>query len=148
VIGFYIFYNLVYALSSYPIGWLFDRVGKSSILIAGFTLFALAYGIFSIAGSLWTLILVFIIYGLYASSTEGISKAMITNLAKKEQTATALGFYTSMASLCTLLASTISGILWTIWSLKVMFLVSATGAVLVTIYFLFYFRFTKRHPAD
>ncbi|MFA6125886.1 MAG: MFS transporter [Bacteroidales bacterium] len=148
VIGFYIFYNLIYALTSYPMGWLFDRVGKSRILVLGFFLFALAYGIFSFANSFWTLGIVFFLYGLFASSTEGISKAMITNIAAKEETATALGFYTSLASMCTLLASTISGILWTVWSLEVMFLVSASGAVLVTVYFLLYFRFSRRQVTN
>jgi predicted MFS family arabinose efflux permease len=72
-----------------------------------------------------------------------MSKALITNISDKKDTATALGFYTSLASLCTLLASTISGLLWTFWSLKVMFIVSASGALLVTIYFLVYFRLSK-----
>lgn len=144
VIGFYIFYNLVYALTSYPIGWVFDRIGKTRILVAGFFLFSMAYGLFSVVNSLWALGIVFVLYGIYASSTEGISKAIITNISKKEDTATALGFYTSLASLCTLLASTISGLLWAIWSLKVMFLVSAAGALVVTVYFLLYFSFSKK----
>lgn len=144
VIGFYIFYNLVYALTSYPVGWVFDRIGKTRILVTGFFLFSLAYGLFSVVNSLWALGIVFILYGIYASSTEGISKAIITNISKKEDTATALGFYTSLASLCTLLASTISGLLWAIWSLKVMFLVSAAGALVVTVYFLVFFSFSKK----
>lgn len=143
VIGFYIFYNLVYALTSYPIGRLSDRYGQKRILVIGFALFAASYGLFGFITTTWALALVFILYGVFASSTEGISKALITNLSKKEDTATALGFYTSLASICTLLASTISGILWTIWSLKVMFLVSAVGALLVTTYFLVYFRISR-----
>lgn len=144
VIGFYILYNLVYALTSYPIGWVFDRFGKGRIIVFGFFLFAVSYGLFSVVSSVWWLVIVFLLYGLFASSTEGMSKALITNISKKEDTATALGFYTSFASICTLLASTVSGLLWTLWSLKVMFLVSATGALLVTIYFLLYFRFSQK----
>ena len=144
VIGFYIFYNLVYAITSYPIGRLSDRFGQKRILVFGFVLFAMVYGMFGFVSSIWALAIVFVLYGIYASSTEGISKALITNLSVKEDTATALGFYTSLASLCTLLASTISGILWTLWSLKVMFMVSATGALLVTAYFLVYFRYSRR----
>ncbi len=144
VISFYIFYNLVYAITSYPIGWLFDRIGHRKILVTGFFLFSLAYGLFSVSTSVGSLVVVFIIYGLYASSTEGVSKAIITNLSKKEETATALGFYTSLASLCTLLASTVSGILWAVWSPKVMFLVSAAGALTVAVYFLVYFRVSRK----
>jgi MFS family permease len=148
VIGFYIFYNLVYAITSYPVGWVFDRIGKTRILVAGFFLFSMAYGLFSVANSLWALVIVFVLYGIYASSTEGISKAIITNISKKEDTATALGFYTSLASLCTLLASTVSGLLWAIWSLKVMFLVSAAGALVVAVYFLVFFSFSKKIRLD
>jgi len=144
VISFYIFYNLVYAITSYPIGRLSDRFGQKRILVFGFVLFAMVYGMFGFVSSTWALAIIFVLYGIYASSTEGISKAMITNLSVKEDTATALGFYTSLASLCTLLASTISGILWTLWSLKVMFLVSAAGALVVTAYFLVYFRYSRR----
>jgi MFS family permease len=144
VIGFYIFYNLVYAATSYPIGRLSDRLGQKRILVFGFLLFSIVYGLFGFLSSTWALALMFILYGIYASSTEGISKALITNLSGKENTATALGFYTSFASLCTLLASTISGILWTLWSLKVMFVVSACGALVVTTYFLIYFTYSSR----
>lgn len=144
VIGFYIFYNLVYAVASYPMGWMFDKIGKRRIIVFGFFLFAICYGLFSMVTSVWALVIIFFIYGIYAASTEGMSKALITNIADKADTATSLGFYTSLASLCTLLASTISGLLWTFWSLKAMFLVSASGALVVTLYFLIYFKLTRR----
>jgi MFS family permease len=143
VIGFYIFYNMVYAITSYPVGWAFDKIGKRRIIVIGFFLFSISYGVFSFTNSVTMLVIVFFLYGIYASCTEGMSKALITNISDKKDTATALGFYTSLASLCTLLASTISGLLWTFWSLKVMFIVSASGALLVTIYFLVYFRLSK-----
>jgi MFS family permease len=139
VIGFYIFYNLVYAISSYPIGRLSDRFGQKKILISGIILFTLVYSLFGFVSSIWALCLTFFLYGIFASSTEGISKALITNIALKSDTATSLGFYTSLASIGTLLASTIGGIIWTIWSLKAMFLTSAAGAFLVVIYFLIVF---------
>ncbi len=139
VIGFYIFYNLVYAVTSYPIGRLSDRIGQRRIIVAGFILFALSYGLFGMVSGPAALAGVFVLYGIFSSSTEGISKALITNLAAKEDTATALGFYTGLASVCTLLASTISGILWATWSLKLMFLTSAAGALIVAAYLAIYF---------
>lgn len=135
VIGFYIFFNMVYALTSYPMGRLSDRFGQQRIIFAGLLLFSAAYAVFGFVNKPAALAVVFLLYGLYYSSMEGISKALITNMAKKEETATALGFFNGFASLATLLASTISGLLWTIWSLRVMFLVSASGAFLVMIYF-------------
>jgi MFS family permease len=136
VIGFYIFYNLVYAGASYPVGRLSDRIGQKRILVAGIMLFAIVYALIPFASG-WTLLIpAFFIYGLYAASTEGMAKALITNISDREDTATALGFFNSFSSIFTLLASTVSGILWTIWSLRVMFLVSAAGAMLVSLFFL------------
>jgi MFS family permease len=135
VIGFYIFFNLIYALSSYPIGRLSDKIGQKTILIFGLSLFVVVYGFFGFATGVWQFGVLFLIYGLFSSSTEGISKALITNISVKNHTATALGFYNSFASLSVLLGSTLTGLIWTVWSMKAAFVLSAAGALIVIIYF-------------
>jgi len=92
---------------------------------------------FGFASSLLHFALLFGLYSFYAAATEGISKAWISNLSKKENTATAIGFYTSFQSLATLLASSIAGLIWYGTSPQVMFVISGGGAFIVTIYFLF-----------
>ena len=128
VIGIYIFYNLVYAVMSYPLGALGDKVGLKTIFIAGLILFAIVYGGIIIATSLPMLLVLFFIYGMYAASTEGISKAWISNIVPHNEVATAIGFYTGMQSVCTLLASSLAGWLWYFYSPSVTFFVSAAGA--------------------
>ena len=128
VIGIYIFYNLVYAVMSYPMGALGDKVGLKTIFIAGLILFAIVYGGIIIATSLPMLLVLFFIYGMYAASTEGISKAWISNIVPHNEVATAIGFYTGMQSVCTLLASSLAGWLWYVFSPSVTFFVSAAGA--------------------
>lgn len=140
MIGVYIFYNLVYALFSYPIGALADRIGLKTMLISGLFLFAIVYTGMGFAGSLAVFGMLFFLYGIYAASTEGISKALISNLAKREETATAIGFYTSFASIFTLLASSLAGMLWYLAGPKVMFIVSGTGVLCVSVYLLLVFR--------
>ncbi len=135
VIGFYIFFNLIYALSSYPIGRLSDKVGQKTILVFGLSLFVVVYGSFGFASGIWQFALLFLIYGIFASSTEGISKALISNISTKNQTATALGFYNSFASLGVLFGSTITGLIWTFWSMQAAFVLSAGGALIVIVYF-------------
>ena len=56
--------------------------------------------------------LLFFVYGIYAAATEGITKAWITNIAHRKNTATAIGFYTSCESICTLVASIVAGLIW------------------------------------
>ena len=46
--------------------------------------------------------ILFFIYGIYAAATEGITKAWITNMAHDTNTATAIGFYTSCESVCSI----------------------------------------------
>jgi MFS family permease len=137
MIGMYIFYNLIYALASYPLGVLADRIGLRTTLIAGLVLFAIVYGCFGFASSLTAFGILFLFYGLYAASTEGISKALISNIAAKGDTATAIGFYTSFASICSLLASSLAGLIWYTAGMKTMFVVSGIGVLLAAFFLLF-----------
>ncbi len=134
MIGVYIFYNLVYALFSYPIGVLADRIGLKTMLIAGLFIFAVVYMFMGFATSLAVFGVLFFFYGIYAACTEGISKALISNMAAKSDTATAIGFYNSFASIFTLLASSLAGVLWYSIGPKAMFMISGGGAFLVFCY--------------
>lgn len=136
VIATYIFYNLIFALSAYPAGIMADRFGRKRILIAGLVIFGLVYlGMaFNTAG--WGFLVLFFLYGIYAACTEGISKAMISNIADRKDTATAIGTFTAFGSICSLVASSLAGLLWYQFGARALFLFSAAGAFLVIFYFL------------
>jgi MFS family permease len=136
----YIFYNIVYAMASYPLGVLADKLGIRKVFVSGLLLFAIVYLLFGLTSSTVLLFTAFFIYGIYAAATEGISKAWITNMAHNTNTATAVGFYTSCESICTLLASIIAGGIWTGLGSTPAFIVTAAAAVLVLLYFMFFFR--------
>lgn len=142
-IAAYIFYNLVYALTSYPMGVLADRFSYKKILLFGFLLFSLVYGGFGFSPSIVVIFLLFLLYGVYAAATEGITKAWITNLAHNENTATAIGFYTSCESICSLLASIMTGAIWINFGSSTAFIITAVVAVIVFLYFLFFVRGKK-----
>ncbi len=78
----------------------------------------------------------FFLYGIYASATEGISKAWISNITDKRDTATAIGTFTGLQSICTMLASSITGLIWYSLGAKVAFMLTAGVTVIVIIYFL------------
>ena len=140
VIFVYIFYNLVYALTSFPIGILADKIGFKNNFIIGLIFFAVVYGSMALDPGTDFLFFIFFCYGIYASSTEGISKAWITNISDKKDTATALGFYAGLNSIFSLIASSLAGFLWYTFDPKVMFVFSATGTVIVMFYFIINFR--------
>lgn len=137
VITIYIFYNLVYALFSYPVGILADRIGLKAIFICGLALFAATYFSFALSSDKIVFYALFFVYGLYAASTEGISKAWISNLVDKKETATAIGFYSGFQSLCSMAASTLTGVLWFSFGAEAALISSALFASLTALYFLF-----------
>ncbi len=106
-------------------------------------LFAAVYFLFGSGQTTFVLFAAFAIYGLYAAATEGITKAWISNLAHGTNTATAIGFYTSCESICTLLASVIAGWLWTSFGSSVTFYSTVIVALLVLLYFLIVYKFKE-----
>jgi len=139
-IAAYIFYNLIYAATSFPFGKLADKFGIKNIFIIGLMMFAIVYGGFAFHPSVVVIFILFFIYGIYAAATEGIVKAWITNIAHNANTATAVGFYTSCQSICSLLASIIAGFIWSQFGSSFTFGATAFIAFSVIIYFLLSFR--------
>jgi len=134
MIGFYVFYNVAFALLSFPVGAIADRIGLKTTLVAGLLTFAVVYFCFGFAASVLAFGALFLLYGVYASATEGISRALISNLAARSETATALGFFNSLASLFALAASSLAGLLWLMVGPKAMFMVSGAGVFLAALY--------------
>ncbi|HVZ56011.1 MAG TPA: MFS transporter, partial [Chitinophagaceae bacterium] len=132
----YIFYNLVFALAAFPAGMLADRIGMRTVFVGGLLVFAGVYGGFALHPGRIGVFALFLLYGFYAAATDGIAKAWITNLAHRQNTATAVGFYTSGQSVCSLLASTVAGLLWSRFGSAATFWVAAGGAALTWLYFL------------
>ena len=140
VIGIYIFYNLVFALLAYPIGILADKMGLKKIFITGLFIFCLVYIGFAFNNNLIIFLLLFFLYGVYAAATEGISKAWISNIVDKSETATAIGTYSGFQSICALIASSLCGLLWYNFGAMVTFIITAGVTAVVIIYFAFYKR--------
>jgi len=137
MIGIYIFYNLVYALSSYPLGIMADKIGLKVMLVIGLMIFSVVYTGMGFASTILVFGILFFLYGIYAAATEGISKALISNIAERSETATAIGFFTGLTSIFSLLASSLAGLLWVIFGARVLFLTSGIGVFCVVIYMTF-----------
>ena len=136
----YIFYNLVFAAAAYPFGSLADKLGIKKVFTGGLFFFAVVYAGFAFHPSVVVIFILFFIYGIYAAATEGITKAWITNIAHEKNTATAIGFYTSCQSICSLLASIFAGAIWSQLGGIFTFAITAIIAFFVLIYFLLIFR--------
>jgi MFS family permease len=137
VISVYIFYNLVYAVMSYPIGILADKTGVRVTFIVGLFIFVVVYMGMAFNEHIIGFYALFFLYGIYAASTEGVSKAWISNVSEKKDVATAIGFYSSFNSLFTMCASALAGLIWYHFNPPATFIFTGCGVSLVILYFLF-----------
>ena len=141
VIGVYIFYNLVYALCAFPIGILADNIGLKKMFVFGLSLFAVVYFGMAFSNNIYTIVILFFMYGIYAAATEGISKAWISNISDRKDIATAIGTYSGFQSICTMLASSLAGLIWYQLGANAIFILSAIATVFITFYFTFFIKY-------
>lgn len=134
VIGIYIFYNLVYALFAFPVGSWADKIGLKRMFMIGMGLFSVVYLGFSMNTNLYVFLGLFFMYGLYASATEGVSKAWISNISDKKDTATAIGTFSALQSICTMVASSLAGAIWYTLGAKYLFIMSGLMTLVVMVY--------------
>ena len=129
----YIFYNLIYAASSYPLGGLSDKFGKRKIFSIGLIIFSLVYFGFALVPDIKFIWILFALYGIYAASTEGISKAWVSDLIPDEQRGSAIGLLTMLSSFSVMIGSFLTGILWDQFGSSVPFLVSAVVSFIIAL---------------
>lgn len=134
LIGVFIFYNLIYALFAFPLGVLADKIGLKKIFISGLILFAISYFLIAKSTTIVHFIVVFFIYGIYSAATEGISKAWISNIVSKSDTATAIGLYTSFQSIATMIASSITGLIWYNYGSGIAFFITSISTLIIALF--------------
>ncbi|MFN4231851.1 MFS transporter [Thermus sp.] len=105
-------YNLLYALLSYPMGGLADRVGLRRVVALGFALYALVYLGFAWAQTAFWGVALLLLYALYSAAFEGASRAYLATLVPREAKATAIGLYHTVVGVLLLPASLLFGLLW------------------------------------
>lgn len=136
IITIYIFYNLVYAVTALPLGILADRIGLKSMLIIGLCSYAILYfGMAMVTGSM-SFFFLFFAYGIYSASTEGISKAWISNTCERQDLGTALGTFLGFQSVSLMIASILTGILWSLIGASATFLIVGSITTILILYFL------------
>ncbi len=111
----YLVYNVSFALVSYPAGRLSDRIGRKALLVAGYAVYGAVYLGFALlggaesAGLVWGL---FALYGVYSGFTDGVEKALVSDLAPAAVRATAIGVHATVVGIGLFPASFIAGQLW------------------------------------
>jgi len=129
----YVFYNLVYAFASYPVGILADKFGKRNIFIIGLIIFSVVYFGFAMNENHLIVWFLFAFYGIYASATEGVSKAWVSDLVPDEFRGSAIGLLTALSSFAVMFGSFFTGVLWDNFGAQVPFLISSVVSLIIVL---------------
>jgi MFS family permease len=130
--------HLSKVLSSIVGGDLSDRLGRKTLIVSGWLLYAavyLGFAYVSTTAGAWAL---FLVYGVYFGLAEGAEKALVADLVRPEQRGTAYGLYNLAFGITVLPASLLMGALWDTWSPEAAFFTSAaigsTAALLLALF--------------
>jgi sugar phosphate permease len=126
----YVLRNIVYAGASFPIGALADRVAKLPLLSGGYFCEALAAGATALlfmrnSPVFPALIAVFAVSGIFAAAKDTLEGAIPPELTDSEKRGTVYGTLGAVNGVGDLIASALTGTLWTVVSPEVAFGVAA-----------------------
>ena len=110
-------------------GDLSDKFGRKTLIFTGWIIYALVYAGFAFVNAAWQTWVLFLIYGIYFGLTEGVEKALVTDLVPPEKRGTAFGFYNLAFSITVFPASLLFGALWTTFGAETAFLLSAVVSI-------------------
>ena len=122
--------NVAYAVSAYPAGVLSDKVGRMTVLIAGFVLLIAADMVLALVPGLVGLTIEIILWGLHMGFTQGLLATLVADVAPPELRGTAFGMFNFLGGLALLAASIIAGALWDMTGPQGTFLAGAAFATL------------------
>ncbi len=109
VVLHYALFNALAALLAYPAGKISDRLGRKGIVAVAYLFYGAVYlGLAAAGPGVWTWVL-FAAYGLYLAMTQGVEKALVSDLAPAHARATALGLYAMLVGVGILPASLVAG---------------------------------------
>ena len=125
--------HLVKVLSSFIGGDLSDRIGRKTLIVSGWLIYAFVYAGFAFVSSPWAVWVLFLIYGIYFGLVEGAEKALVADLVRPEQRGAAYGLYNLAFSITVLPASLLLGFLWKFFGHETAFLTGAGLGVLAAL---------------
>ena len=132
----YFGYNVIFALLALPLGGLSDRFGRRPLILGGYLIYALAYGLLGATHQRLAAALALSVLGLHSALVEGQQRSLVADLTPADRRATAFGAYYTVVGLALLPASIVAGLLWERLGARVTFGVDAALALAAAASFL------------
>lgn len=133
VILLYFIYNVSASLLAIPSGKRSDKVGRKRVLVAGYFVFAVVYLGFAFVQQKEAMVGLFVLYGVYTAMIAGVERAFISEISPSHLKGTMLGLHSTVVGIALLPASTIAGILWTLFGAPAPFVFGACLSILAAI---------------
>lgn len=137
-------FNLIYALLAVPFGSLSDRIGRIPTLAIGWVAYALTYLGFALAGGALVVWPLYVLYGIYYATSEGVARAFLADIVQFGHRGRAFGIYGMTVGLTTLPASIFAGFLWDRFGPSMPFFFGAAMAGLAVILLVLTGRLSRR----
>lgn len=138
----YALFNFIYASASIPLGSLSDKIGREKVILMGWLAYTLVYLGFGFAHHAYQIWLLYVFYGIYYATTEGVAKAYVADIVPMEFRGRAYGVYNAVVGLIALPASVTAGFLWDKINPAAPFLFGAVMSAAASVT-LFFFAFKK-----
>ncbi|MCX6824905.1 MAG: MFS transporter [candidate division SR1 bacterium] len=136
-IVYYVIFYGVYTLISTPVGILSDRWGRKTMLWIGYSLFLLVTLGLALVSQLGRVISFFVVFGLVFAIVDGTERALVVDLAGKNQKGTALGIFHTAIGIVALPGGYILGMLWDKFNPEATFLFAFAVGIIIMVLFKF-----------
>ncbi len=133
----YIIFYIIYTVCAIPFGILSDRIGRKTVLIAGYVIFGFTSFGLIFATNVYSILGLFVSYGIFYAMIDGAQRAFVVDLAPKHLKATALGTFHTAIGLVALPGGCIAGLLWDKISPETTFIYGLTLTIISLILFTF-----------
>jgi MFS family permease len=141
---YYVLFYGIYTLISAPAGMVSDRIWRKTMLWIAYSLFLVVTLWLALVTQITWVIIFFILFGVVFAIVDGTERALVVDLANKDQKATSLGIFHTAIWIVSLPGWYILWTLWDKFSPQATFLFAFAIGVII----MFFFRFinTKKPP--
>lgn len=125
----YLLFNVVYALSAFPMGVLSDKIGKRTVISLGYAVFGVTCLLFALGSLPWHGFILFVLYGFSFAIADTTQRAIVPDMVSPELRGVAFGTFHAIVGVVALPSSLFAGILWQLYGGAVPFMISAVISV-------------------